>query len=106
MLGSRHQGHIRDYDTAMLELIGSWERQTENKCTNTFYEIAKCERCCDRKKQGAEIETKNDRPVLPSLGWLVGGEGQEEAIPGRRRRTEPSVSADKSAARQEQRRLK
>lgn len=48
-------------------------------------------------------ETENDRPVLPSLGLLVGGEGQEEAVPGRRRRTEPSVSADKSAARQEPR---
>lgn len=47
-------------------------------------------------------ETENDRPVLPSLGWLVRGEGQEEAVPGKRR-TEPSVSADKSAARQEPR---
>lgn len=96
--------------TETLTLLG-WNRwahgaETENKRTDTFCEIAKCQQQCrHRKRQSAKIETENDRPVLPSLGWVVGGEGQEEVIPGRRKRTEPSMCADSMAGaeRREQR---
>lgn len=83
--------------TETLTLLG-WNRwahggETENKRTDTFCEIAKCQQQCrHRKRHGAEIETENDRPVLPSLRWVVGGGGQEEAIPDRRKRTEPSTA--------------
>lgn len=42
-------------------------------------------------KQGTEVETENGGPVLPSPGWS-GGEGQEQMVPGRRKREDRAQS--------------
>lgn len=51
-----------------------------------------------RGKKGAKIEAMNNWPVLPSLEWS-GGKGQEEVIPGRRKRKDraPHVQCTKAA---------